>query len=403
MSLKNALGGIALISGTAIGAAVLALPVATAHIGFLNTILIYTICWFFMTMGALYLLEANLCIGYETNLISMAEKTLGSLGKYITWITYLVLLYALTAAYLTGTGAWLSEGFELLKMPLHGFYYALMATFLTMMVIFLGTAFTDWINRLLMIGLIGGFFSLLYFIAGHLSIEFITAPIQAFDIKPIPLVITAFGSAIVIPSLTEYLHGKPKQLFYVVLIGCTIPLFVYIIWEFCILGVIPLQGEPGLLSLQQGEPVTDLPKALATLLKNNKVTSAYSCFSIFALVTSLLGVCLSLFDFLADGLHLNKTLRNKFLLSLITFVPPLLFTLFYPRGFTLALSFAGIFVAILLGILPTLMVYRSRYQLKLYSNLTIPGGRLFMFFTILFFLLVIGIEAYNQHLFFKNL
>lgn len=404
MSLKNALGGIALIAGTAIGAAVLALPVATAHIGFINTILLYCVSWFFMTVGALYLLEANLSVGYETNLVSMAEKTLGGFGKYLTWITYLILLYALTAAYLTGVGAWLSQGFNLLQIKLTSFSYALMATFLTMAIIFLGTAFTDWINRFFMIGLIGAFFSLLYFIANHISIDLITTPpLSELDIRPIPLIITAFGSAIVIPSLTEYLHGKPKQLFYVVLIGCAIPLAVYIIWEFCILSVIPVSGNPGLLSLQKGEPVTDLPKALAQLLNNPKVTLAYTAFSIFALVTSLLGVCLSLFDFLADGLHMRKSIRNKLMLSLITFAPPLAFTLFYPRGFTLALSFAGIFVAILLGILPTLMVYRSRYQLKRSSFLKIAGGRPLMFLTLLFFLFVIGLECYNQHIFFKNL
>ncbi len=43
---------------------------------------------------------------------------------------------------------------------------------------------------------------------------------------------------------------------------------------------------------------------------------------------------------------------------ILTFFPPLLFVYFYPEGFILALKYAGIFVAILLAILPALMVFK---------------------------------------------
>lgn len=398
MSLKNAVGGIALIAGTAIGAAVLALPVITAHLGFLQTIIIYGTCWFFMTLGALYLLEANLLVGYGTNLISMAETTLGKFGKYFTWAIYLILLYALTAAYLSGVGAWVEQGFELINISLNPFGCACIATVLTMIVIWLGTAVTDWVNRFLVIGLIGAFAILLFITTEHVQLDLLFARHNILDLSPIPIIITAFGSAIVIPTLTEYLHGKPRQLLYVVLIGSVIPLLVYIIWEFVILGIIPLSGEPGLLQIQQhGHPVTDVPAALQTLLHSDIITKASTYFSIFALITSLLGVCLSLFDFLADGLHLRKNMRSRILLTVITFFPPLGFIIFYPHGFTVALSFAGIFVAILLGILPAMMAWQGRYHLKQEKPLQIIGGKILIIITILFFLFVCGIECFNQY------
>ncbi|HRE33419.1 MAG TPA: aromatic amino acid transport family protein, partial [Candidatus Berkiella sp.] len=343
MSLKNAVGGVALIAGTAIGAAVLALPVATAHLGFAQTALSYIVCWFFMTIGALFLLEANLSVGYGSNLITMAEKTLGKPGKLFTWLIYLILLYALTAAYLGGLGVWVQQGLKVLGHVPSSFTAALAGTFLTIIVISLGTAVTDWVNRLLMIGLIGAFISLLGLTIGHVDPTLLFSQSAKWDLRPIPLMITAFGSAIVIPSLTEYLHGKEKQLYHIVLIGSLIPLLVYLLWEICIIGIIPLSGSPGLLQIQQqGHPVTDVPKALEMLLQSPKITTASSYFSIFALITSLLGVCLSLFDFLADGLHVQKKLKGKLILSIITFVPPLLFVLYFPRGFTFALSFAGL-------------------------------------------------------------
>lgn len=398
MSLKNAIGGVALLAGTAIGAAVLALPVITAHLGLPQTILIYGVCWLFMTFGALYILEVNLLVGYGTNLISMAEKTLGNSGKYFTWVVYLILLYALTSAYLSGVGAWLTQGFAQINISISNFESALLATFLTMMVILLGTAVTDWINRFLMIGLIGAFVTLLSVIFKHVDPQLLLVQASATDLRPLPLIITAFGSAIVVPTLTEYLHGKPKQLLYVVLIGSVIPLLVYITWESAILGIIPVQGEGGLLYIQKhGHAATDVTSALKSILHNQLITSASMYFSIFALITSLLGVCLSLFDFLADGLHVSKTFKTRLKLSLITFVPPLCFIIFFPKGFTFALSFAGIFVAILLGILPAIMAWQGRYCLKEAKPLQIWGGKGMIILTIIFFLLVGAIECFNQY------
>lgn len=395
MSLKNALGGIALIAGTAIGAAVLALPIATAHLGLWSSLLIYGVCWFFMLMGALYLLEANLMVGYGINLFTMAEKTLGAKGKYATLAIYLILLYALTAAYLAGAGAWIKQ----LSQPfsLSPFSAACLATLLTMVIIWMGTAFTDWINRFLMIGLIGAFGTLIFATYPHIDTHLLFSQPLIGDVKPIPLIITAFGSAIVIPTLTDYLHGKPKQLLMVVLIGSCIPLLVYVLWELAILGTIPLHGSPGLIEMQHhGQPAVDLSHALEKLLQSHQITLAAAYFSIFALLTSLIGVSLSLFDFLADGLHLKKNFRGKVRLSLVTFVPPLIFLLISPEGFMVALSFAGIFVSLLLGILPALMIWRGRYQLALPSPLKVPGGKYLLIVTMLFFMLAASIEAYYQ-------
>lgn len=398
MSLKNAIGGVALIAGTAIGAAVLALPAATAHLGFVPTLVLYFTCWIFMTLGALYLLEANLAVGYGSNLLTMAEKTLGKAGRYFTWIVYLLLLYALTAAYLSGTGSWINQSSEQLKLNFSHFESALVATFFTMFIIFLGTAITDWVNRLLMIGLLATFVALLSTASGHIHFENLISETNHWDIKVMPLIITAFGFAIVIPTLTEYLHGKGRQLFIVVMLGSLLPLLTYVIWEITILGVIPLEGAQGLLMIQkEGHPATAIPEALQMISQNPSVANAAAGFSIFALITSLLGVCLSLFDFLADGLHLQKNFKEKLLLSLITFLPPLLFLLYYPSGFAFTLSFAGLFVAILLGMLPVFMVWQSRYRQNLAPSFEVLGGKPLLIFTFLFFVLVSLIECYNQY------
>jgi len=63
------------------------------------------------------------------------------------------------------------------------------------------------------------------------------------------------------------------------------------------------------------------------------------------------------------------------LLLVLMFTPPLLFALFYSRGFVVALGYAGVFVAILYGILPTLMVWRGRYIEKKKKEFRVIGGK----------------------------
>jgi tyrosine-specific transport protein len=164
-----------------------------------------------------------------------------------------------------------------------------------------------------------------------------------------------------------------------------------------IVGIIPLVGETNLKTIQQhGNPVVELPIALQSLLQHPWVSKASTSFSIFALVTSLLGTSLSLFDFLADGLHVKKNLKGKLMLVVIAFLPPLLLSLFYPNGFVMILSLAGIFASILLGILPAMMVWGERFRLKTTSPLTVFGGKPLLVLTIVFFLFVIGVELFNE-------
>lgn len=98
------IGGILLVSGTTIGAGMLALPVSTGLAGFIPSIILLFVFWLYMTYTAFLMLEVNLWMGPHTNLISMAKNTLGTIGEGVSWLTYLFLLYSLTTAYVAGAG-----------------------------------------------------------------------------------------------------------------------------------------------------------------------------------------------------------------------------------------------------------------------------------------------------------
>src|SRR5579871_4493598 len=97
------LGGILLVSGTTIGAGMLAIPVVTSFGGFFPSFALLFFCWIFFFLTAWLLLDVNLASPGDVNLISMVGRSLGPIGKAICWITYLLLLYSLTAAYIAGS------------------------------------------------------------------------------------------------------------------------------------------------------------------------------------------------------------------------------------------------------------------------------------------------------------
>ena len=96
------------------------------------------------------------------------------------------------------------------------------------------------------------------------------------------------------------------------------------------------------------------------------------------MLTSFLAVSLGLSDFLSDGLRIQKTGKGNFIVSLLTFIPPLAIVLFYPGIFVKAVSYAGFFCVILMIFLPAAMAWSGRYrkQLATADAYRVAGGRL---------------------------
>jgi tyrosine-specific transport protein len=297
----------------------------------------------------------------------MAQKTLGNFGKVFSWIIYLLLLYSLTAAYISASLPLFQNALSAMGIALPNFIIPFILPVLFGSFIYFGTSGVDIINRLLIAGLIMTYILLIATAPGQVKTEYFIHTDFSYGLLAIPVVITSFGYHIIIPSLSSYLHYNCRHLKRAILIGSAIPLAVYIIWQFLTLGTIPLTGEVSLANSYQAGQSATVP--LVKLLKNPFLTLVAQFFSFFAIVTSFLGVTLSLSDFLLDGLKLKKhRLESRILAIILTFIPPLIFVYTYKRGFILALEYAGAFVALLLGFLPALMAWQVKkprfYQTK---------------------------------------
>ncbi len=353
---NNFFGAILLISGTTIGAGMLALPVVTSFSGFLPSTLVFLFIWALMLVTAYFFLDVNLSVKGEPNLISMAGRTMGLPGKTVSWIFYLLLLYALLAAYIAASAPLFARGVQYIlgwDLPCWLPPFFLPIVFGT--VIYFGTKGVDYANRLLMLGLVLSYVLIVLFVPAHIESANFTHVDFAASLLSIPIVLTSFGFHIIIPSLTTYLEHNKKLLKKALLIGSLIPFVIYIIWQVLVLGVVPLS----LLSQAwvEGASATD---PLAQVLGMGWIKVAARFFSFFAIVTSFLGVSLSLSDFLKDGCKLKKTWEGRLFAYGLTFIPPIVFVFTCRRGFYLALEYAGAFVAILLGVIPAAMAWKLK-------------------------------------------
>ncbi len=391
MKISKIFSGALLVSGTTIGAGMLALPVTTALGGFMPACLLYLVCWLFMAGTGLLLLEVSLWLPHDANMVSMARHLLGRPGKVLSWVLYLFLFYCLTIAYIAGGGSFVAALFGNQLSPGVGVF---IFTLVFSPIVYFGTRAVDRVNLLLILGLIVSYFVFVLIGSKNVHLEFLQRVDWGASLFALPIVFTSFSFQGIVPSLITYLNRDVKAVRKAILVGTAIPFVAYVIWELLILGIVPLEGNNGLLSAQSHGLSAIIP------LKHF-VSSPYTyvigqAFAFFALTTSFLGVTLGLMDFLADSLKIKKTGAKKAFLFCAVFVPPLLIALANPHIFLSALTYAGGFgCALLLGLFPVLMVWVGRYVKGSQQPAQLPGGRALLLLFIAFVCFELIIEIAN--------
>jgi tyrosine-specific transport protein len=379
------LGGILLIVGTAIGGGMLALPIATAPAGFVQSSLLLFFCWVVMTAGAFLILEVNLWLPRDTNLVSMARATLGKPGQAIAWLSCLLLMYSLLAAYIAGGSDFLRNVLSAGNINLPSWSVAILFTFILGFVVFHGIKSVDWCNRGLMFIKLSALILLLIFISPHVTAINLSGGESKYILPSVTVAMTSFGFATIVPSLRTYFNDDVKKLRKAILIGSLIPLICYILWDMAIMGVLPRQGDHGLVSiLHSGRSTSEFINELSMMLNRETITTSARIFTTICLVTSFLGVALGLSDFLADGLKMKKSGKNQIVIFAATFMPSLLIVLVYPGAFIAALSYAGIYCMVLVVLLPALMAWFGRYKKNIAQGAyQVFGGKLLLLFLML--------------------
>jgi tyrosine-specific transport protein len=389
---RSLTGATLLITGSCVGAGMLGLPIVSGLSGFFPSFLGFVFAWAFMLIAALLFLEVNLRFGHHISFISMAEKTLGTFGKIVSWVFFLALFYALCVAYISGTSTLLVSFFKRqFDLEISNFLMNVLFTFVFGFVLFLGTIAVISFNRYLMVGLVVFYLLLVFFSFPHIEPKLLLYVNLNQVLFAIPVMIIAFGYHNMIPSLVGYFEGNRKKMIATLVTGSILAFVIYFIWQLVVLGIVPTSGIAK--SLQQGE---EGAQAIIQFTKEPAIITFSWGLAFFALVTSFLGQGLSLVDFFADGLKIknNSHLLRLFLVALAV-VPPLVFSIVFPHLFLKALGFGGgICATVLFGMLPAIMCLKSRK--KKTKEYQVFGGVGLLLMMILCSFIIIIIELIQE-------
>ena len=372
-NLNKTVGSTLLVAGTMIGAGMLAMPLTSAGIGFCFTLVLLLGLWALLTFSALLFVELYQTAESDAGIGTLAEQYFGKAGRIIATAVLIIFLYALIAAYISGGGSLLKD---LLPESFGDKVSILLFTVIFGSFIVIGTHSVDKINRVLFFAMLAAFAVVLSLMLPEIKFDNLMAtPIDnALIISASPVFFTAFGFHGSIPSLNKYLGGNVKALRISILAGSAITLCAYILWQMSTHGL--LTQNEFLQILKEDATLNGLVKATLAITGSNIIAGAVKLFSTLALVTSFLGVGLGLLECIEDLLKRSFNISaGRISLGLMTFIPPLVFALFYPEGFILARGYAGQMFAFYAVVLPVSLVWKAR---RAHTNLPykVWGGNL---------------------------
>jgi amino acid permease len=395
-SINRKIGSILLIVGLEIGGGILALPIIIASTGLIYGTVILLIAWSLMLYTGLLVCKANCALENNVGFATMANTYLGQRGKFVLIVVFIYTLSSIAMAYISGAGSTFSQLLHIPPLIAASIFVLLFGT-----CIIIGTKMVDYANRIFLgikvVLLLIAIFCLL--ISIHPANMLVSSDNISPIISSIPAIVTAFTLHSILPSIRTYLKNSANDLRQVVIIASIIPLIIYFLWIFAIIGNIPHHGANSfdVLFAKSGKAnVSDLLTLLSANSTNELSISAVYLVATISVTTSFLGTSLSMYNFIQDlfGNNKNSILKYKIYPAIVTFIIPLLVVFIYPNIFILALSYAGTGCAILFILLPIIIIKQMIKQGYNFSN-TIYGNQIILNIAFCLGLIMISLQFWH--------
>lgn len=378
MSLNKDIGATFIVAGTTIGAGMLALPLISYSLNIISLSSLLIVSWLFMLYVALILIESNVALNTLYGVSELAKKILGPLAKFGCYISIITLFYALLTAYISGLTSVIQENVIKLHYPntnlISTYIIPAAIALIFSVMIFISNKVVDYSNRVLFTFKITFFVLILTIICPYFKIENINAlsnnslfntPI----LYAIPILCTSFGFHGSIMYITKYVYNKntSKELLLrrvasIFTIGSIIPIIIYSIWLFLIIGTIPLNGSVDSFTYikSHGDDLSVFLNVLSNVSHGGaSLKEISSTFIWFAIITSLLGVSIGLYDFFIELFKYNIASKlDKIKALIFTFAVPVIFVMIQSKLFVKALAFASISLSVLAIIIPCLIAWK---------------------------------------------
>ncbi len=359
------IGAILLVAGTCIGSGMIALPMVLAKLGLIPSVLLMLGIWFIMYYTSLINLELNLQACHGLSLGALGRYFSGKRAEVIGTISLKLLSYSLLAVFIYG-GSSIVQELIMSKMDVNYSFgnIASLFAFSAFLLLLLPIKLIDYVNRFLFIGLLGIVAILLGGLV--LTINWSQLPLftaQYDDLSAwaalIPVVFTSFGFQVIFHTLANYCHMNAKMLKKAFFWGSLIPAIVYIVWTCSILSVVYQNDAEFYNTMAAGKvEVGELIQILSGIAKMQSVQLLIWLISLLAIVTSVLGVGIGLYDSLKA--MLGKLVPNHIfcsvLASVMTILPAYLVVIYVPNAFISVLGFAGMILSLIAILLPVYLL-----------------------------------------------
>ena len=373
----SVLGGTMIIAGTAIGAGMLALPMASAGMWFFWSVGLMLACWLVMLLSSQAILEVNLHYEPGASFHTMVSDTLGPVWSIVNGASVAFVLYILLYAYVSGGSSIMgvvveaSLGFTPPKF-VAGLLFAL---FLTACV-WWSAWIVDRFSVVMMGGMALAFIISMFGLLDDFKAQFLLdvggqGPYAIFIFGALSTYLTSFCFHASVPSLVKYFGPAPVKINKCLVYGTLIALVCYFTWILACDGILARESFKSIIA--EGGNVGNLIKAANATMSTAFLQRVLEAFSYLAVATSFLGAGLGLFDYMADVCKFDNSRMGRTKTCLVTFLPPILGGLQWPNGFLYAIGWAGLAATVWSVIIPALMLKASRRKFAS-SSFTVAGG-----------------------------
>ena len=345
-----------LVTGTTIGAGVLALPIISGECGYIVSAIVAIITWAIMVFTGYILVDEYIAMGKKASMGAIYTKAVGSRLIIAIEIVYVVLFGALLTAYLSGIVGILSEVFGVSDRRLLGS----IVWIVLLGIVSFGPRHVIRSNTLLVMTMLILFSILIIFCYNHSSSNLLFAYSPKFDSQLIAVFFGSFGFHGSIPAFCSSLNMDAKKSKRAIFFGTFIALIIYLMFIGTVLSCLPINGEFGSMksAIKSGDPII-----VALGQRFNNATMFKYCsiiLSMLAIITSFIGVVTGLGQFVSDKFNKISVNLGRALAMLL----PAIGFFWLTSIFVKAVALVGIGCGILFVVLPFLIYMREPFLKK---------------------------------------
>ena len=336
------LSAVFLISGTAIGAGLVALPIVAANLSMHLIILIIVIMAFIAYQTSMMTIDLNEMNKKAASIVELSKQS--PITRIISLLSFYTLSLALLTVYVYAFADTLRA-----FLNINGNFLMVICGVILFVALNLKMSLFQKVNSVLvlMLLIIISTSALRIYISSE-AFDFIfhetemnLPEVTAF----LPIIFTSFGVQNICPNVYEYLEGNRKKINLAFMIGIIIPAIVYGVWIYCVFKNIMTRDVLFFEKLQNYQvSAGELIKFLCNSSNEICMEILFKVLSLFAIITSAIGTGVGL---LKSFREINVKFHNKRILAIVVicFVP-VLFGILVPNAFINILSFGEMIATI---------------------------------------------------------